>query len=210
MNLSDLYNKQRKLGNLRSNSSSGVNSTKKLPQEIIALFVALFVSCALVHYVAVPLFRETRIIKAVNEIKKNDIKAGQFLLLRMQKINEENEKFNINEIEKIKSFIPNRNNYEDYLARIVELANLKNIYLDELSVIESDNQEQQDVALNEKKINIVASGSFPNVLSFIQNLEKGIPFVQEEAISVSVVESPGNETREPILNYEINLKFYHY
>ena len=65
MNLSDLYKKRRKLNSLDSN----VNSAKKFPQEVAMLFVTLLISCALIHYIAAPLLKETRIIKAVNEIK---------------------------------------------------------------------------------------------------------------------------------------------
>jgi len=217
----NLYNPYNKFDRSGKDSSSSAKLTPEFPKEIIILFATLFVSCAVMLYLVAPLHKEVKIIKAVNEIKKGNIESGRMSLARIIKISNENEEFKNSEIEKIKSFIPNRDNYEDYLAHFIKLANNKNIKIGGFSISENKSgqkRKDEDKAFNEIKIDIKASGNFLNFMSFIQDIEKGIPFIHEESISILGIEESGaagenEETKtsvNPALDYEICLKFYHY
>ena len=188
----------------------------------VALFLSLLFSCVVVHYVASPAHRETKIIKGGNEIKEEQIRNNNMMLARIIKTNDENRKLDDESIEKIKSFISNRNNYEDYLAHIVKLANSKNIKISDFSINESENQSKikNKNVLKEMEINFAASSGFLNFISFLKSLEKSVPLVHEELIVISI----GDESKETneseysdiktdaesILDYEMKLKFYYY
>lgn len=202
-----------------------LNSSKKsllgLSKEMIVLSAVLLVSCSVMLFLVAPLRKEVKIIEAVNETKERNIGLEKISLAKIVEINNENEEFQDNEIEKIKSFIPNRNNYEDYLAHFAKLANSKNIKISSFFVLENkSSKEQKNKALNETKISIKASGNFLNFLNFIQDIERGIPFICEESIVISKSEKSdeGEEDESekvktnvnPVLNYEVSLKFYHY
>jgi len=200
----------------RLGAKPNVKPLSRFPKELVALFAALLVSCAIMFYVAAPMYKEVKIIEAINEIKEKDVGTKRLSLSKIIKISSENEKFKNSEIEKVKSFVPNRNNYEDYLAHFVKLANSKNIKINSFFVSEDENkqeEEQEDKIFNEKKIDINASGSFLNFMSFIQDIEKGVPFIHEESISILEIEESDEDIEintNPVLDYEICLKFYHY
>ena len=189
---------------------------------LIVLLVSLVVSCVTIYYVALPIYKDARIIKAGNEIKEENIRNNSLLLDRVVRANKANEDLDNESVEKIKDFISNRNNYEDYLAYIVKLANSKNIKISDFSVNEKKDSSKinNDSALKEIEINLAASSGFPNLVSFLKSIEGRVPLIQEESISVSVGdkndrmsenEDPGVKTdTESILDYEVKLKFYHY
>lgn len=188
----------------------------------VGLLISLVISCTVVRYVASPTYQEARIIRAGNEIKKESIENNNLLLVKIVKANDENKKLNNEGVKKIKSFISNRNNYEDYLIHIVKLANSKNIEISNFSVNENENKSKtnSDNVLKEIEISFSVSSGFQNFISFLRFIEQGVPLVQEESISISAgnkndgISEQGDfdaaENRETILDYEVKLKFYHY
>jgi len=197
---------------------------KKIFSMLVLLLVALLVSCAIMFYVVAPIYRESKIIKIGNETKEEIIENNNLALIKIIKANDESKEFNSENVEKIKEFIPNRNNYEDYLIHIVKFANEKNIKINDLSVnkIEDDPRKKSKSILSEVEINFTASSGYLNLISFLKSIEKSIPFVQEESMSISIGEeeddlnenantNPDVETvADSILDYEIRLKFYYY
>lgn len=206
--------------------NENLNSAKKLDTNfsmLALLFVSLLVSCAIMFYVVAPMYKESKIIKIGNETKEEIIENNNLTLIKIIKANNESEEFDSENVEKIKEFISNRNNYEDYLIHIVKLANGKNIKINDLSVnkIEDDPKKRRSSILNEVEINFSASSGFLNLISFLKSIEKSIPFAQEESISISVrgekedgineyVKTNTEIATDSILDYEIKLKFYHY
>ena len=188
----------------------------------VGLFISLVISCAIIHYVVSPTYKEAKIIRAGNEIKKESIENNNLLLVKIIKANDENRKLNDEGVKKIKSFISNRNNYEDYLIHIVKLANSKNIKISNFSVSKNENKSKisNDNVLHEMEMNFTASSGYLNFISFLRSIEKGVPLLQEESISISArTEDSGisewedfdvMEGVETILDYEVKLKFYHY
>lgn len=192
-----------------------------------ALFLSLIVSCAIMYYVVAPMYKEAGIIKAGNKIKEENVKNDNLALVRIIKINSGSKNLNSESVEKIKDFIPNRNNYEDYLIHIIKLANSKNIEINDFSVSENKNElKASDLKANngdgliETEINLAASSGFLNFISFLRSIEKSIPFIQVESVLVSAESEKGeiNENSDinaatnmdSILEYEMKLKFYHY
>ena len=223
MNLQDAYNNFNKQ---QEDLNSNAKSNLKFSGGITILFVALFVSCGIMFYVVSPMYKEARIIKFANEAKEKDVELGKSLLLKIVNINKRNKKVNNEEIEKIGEFIPNRDNYEDYLAHIVDLADNKNIKINGFSILKKERdeeknkkkyEEENDNQFNKVSIDIMASGGFLNFMSFIRDIENGIPFVYEKSISISRSKENKKETSEenktdtnPVLNYEMNIEFYYY
>ena len=169
------------------------------------------------------MYKESKIIKIGNETKEEIVENNNLALIKIIKANNESENFDSENVKKIKEFISNRNNYEDYLIHIVKLDNGKNIKISDLSVNESKNdpKKKNDNTLNKMEINFTASSGFLNLMSFLRSIEKGIPFIQEEAISVLVEKKDSGINKhldvdieekitDSILDYEIKLKFYYY
>ena len=208
MSLQDTYNKFNKRS---GDSNLSAKPKQRFSSEMIVLFAALFISCAVMFYGAAPIHREAEIIKFASETKTEDIEVGKSLLLKIVKINSENKGINSEEIKKVGEFIPNRDNYEDYLTHIVSLANNKNIKINSFSISkdkDSGNKEKEgeNGALNKMSIDIAASGFFLNFMSFTRDIENGIPFICEKSISISKSESDDSES----LDYGMNIEFYHY
>ena len=186
------------------------------------LFVSLLISCAVMYYIVMPMRKEAKIIKIGNEMKEESMGRNNLFLAKIVKANNESRKMDAENVEKIKNFISNRNNYEDYLIHIVKLANSKNIKINDLSVNKNENdlRKKDDGIFNEMEINLAASSGFLNLLGFLKSLEKSIPFVQEESIVISAGDEEENADKYPnidtettadsILDYEIKLKFYYY
>jgi len=219
MNLKNAYNNFNKQENLNSDTKSSL----KFSSGRTILLATLFVTCGIMFYIVSPIYREAKIIKFANEVKEKDVELGKSLLLKIIDINKKNEKISDEEVEKIGEFIPNRDNYEDYLAHIINLADNKNIRINEFSISkeerdeEGKNKKEDSSKFNKISISIMASGGFLNFMSFMCDIENGIPFVYEKSISVlkseeNKNEEPGENTTDtnPILDYEMNIEFYYY
>jgi uncharacterized OsmC-like protein len=203
-----------------NNTNSDLNLRASISKEIIMLFVALFVSCAIMYYAALPVHREAQIAKLEISVKEKNIESKKLLLSRITKLNSKSREVDNENIKKVDSLIPNRNNYEDYLAHIVKLASSKNIIIDDFSVSGSEQnskEKNKKSKLSEVEINFSASGGFLNFINFLQAVENGIPFIQVESISVSgEKKDKPKESKEAkassglILKYEISLKFYYH
>ncbi len=80
--------------------------------------------------------------------------------------------------------MPNRNNYEDYLAHIIKLADNKNIIISGLSILENQKKDN-NYGLNSIKISFSASGGYSNFISFLEDIERSIPFTQVESVTAA-------------------------
>ncbi|MEA1937167.1 MAG: hypothetical protein U9N04_03590 [Patescibacteria group bacterium] len=209
MNLQDTYNK---FSNQNKDLDLDTKSGLGFSNETIILFAAFFVSCAIMFYGAAPVYKEAKIIKLTNEIKTEDIKVGELLLTKIVRINNENKEINNEEVKKVGELIPNRDNYEDYLAYLASLANNKNIKINSFFVTENEKSkeenEEENGALNKTIIDISATGFFLNFMSFTRDIENGIPFICEKSVSISKSQSDDDDSE--ILDYEMNMEFYHY
>lgn len=203
--------------NKTDSKDSGININ--IPKEIAFLVLALFFSSGIMYYGVAPLYREAQISRMEVNLKNKNIESGKKLLSELSEIAESGGQIDDADAEKIDNLISSKNNYEDYLALIVELASSKNIYADNFLISEEQKvsqKEDSDKKLKEEKISFSALGGFSNLVSFLQSLENAIPFIQEKSISISRKkqdieneENPMEINISPILESEISFKFYY-
>ncbi len=200
----------------KTNNNSGINI--KIPKEIAFLVLTLIFSSGIMYYGVAPLYREAQISKMEVKLKNKSIESGKKALSELSKLAESSGQIDDSDAEKINNLVPSRNNYEDSLSLIVELAGNKNIYINDFSIKEQKVSPKTDDAkkLKEGGISFSALGGFSNLTSFLQSLENAIPFMQEESISISSgaqnVEDKEDSMEidnSPILEAEISLKFYY-
>lgn len=203
--------------NKTDSKDSGININ--IPKEIAFLVLALFFSSGIMYYGVAPLYREAQISRMEVNLKNKNIESGKKLLSELSELVESSGQIDDADAEKIDNLISSKNNYEDYLALIVELASSKNIYADNFLISEEQKvsqKEDNDKKLKEEKISFSALGGFSNLVSFLQSLENAIPFIQEKSISISRKkqdieneENPREINISPILESEISFKFYY-
>lgn len=190
---------------------------KNLFSDFLFLGVFLVVSCVIMYCFVRPLCREVKLAKLEISLKEKNIESKELLLLGINDASDNNdEKVNEN-VEKINNLIPSKNNYENYLAHIVKLASAKNIVISNFSVEGGRSDlKTKNKKLNESEIVFSSSGGFLNFISFLRDIENGIPFVQVESISIFGSKKEDGEEGEKennlglILNQQVSLKFYYY
>ncbi|MEA2098062.1 MAG: hypothetical protein U9P70_03240 [Patescibacteria group bacterium] len=186
---------------------------KSISSEFLFLGVFLLVSCVIMYFFVKPLCEEVKFTMLEISLKEKNIESKELLFLGISNINNDED---INEnIEKINNLIPSKNNYENYLAHIVKLASAKNIVVSNFSIRGGRSEVRtKDKKLSEAEITFSSSGGFLNFISFLRDVENGIPFVQVESISISGDAKENNDDEEVdlglILNQQVNLKFYYY
>ncbi len=185
---------------------------KNLFSEFLFLGIFLLVSCIIMHCFVRPLCREVKFAKLEISLKEKNIESKELLLLGVNDAGNNNEKVNEN-VEKVNNLIPSKNNYENYLAHIVNLASARNIVVSNFSVEGGRSDlKTKNKKLNESEIIFSSSGGFLNFISFLRDIENGIPFVQVESISIFGSEKEDGEEDDLglILNQQVSLKFYYY
>jgi hypothetical protein len=189
------------------------DSGLRISKEFLSLFLVLAVSCIFMHSFVAPLREEAELIKLEIAIKEKNIESRELWLSRVVKLNEKNEA-NLEDIKKINSLVPNRNNYEDYLAHIIKLAGNKNVIVDGFSV--SENQKKgNNNGLNSIKISFSASGGYSNFISFLEDIERSIPFTQVGSVAVTGSESDQDAVESggiagSIIDFSVELSFNYY
>jgi len=190
---------------------SDPRSSKEL--LFLFLFLVLTAFCIFMHSFVAPLREETELVKLEIAIKEKNIESRELWLSRIVKLNEKNEA-NIEDIKKINSLAPNRNNYEDYLAHIIKLAGNKNVIVDSFSVLENQKKDDNN-RLNSAKISFSASGGYSNFISFLEDIERSIPFTQVESVMAARSESDQDDMKSggiagSIINFSAELSFNYY
>lgn len=189
------------------------DSGLRISKEFLFLFLVLAASYIFMHSFVAPLREEAELIKLEIAIKERNIESRELWLSRIVKLNEKNEA-NTVDIEKINSLVPNRNNYEDYIAHIIKLAGNKNIIVDSFSVSENQKKDNGN-GLKSIKISLSASGGYSNFISFLEDIERSIPFTQVESVAVTRKESGQNTVKSgsaagSIINFSTELSFNYY
>lgn len=186
-----------------------IENKEEFPKEFVFLFLSMVISCLIVYFLSAPLYTELKIKKLEIAIKDDNIDLRDALVVLVKKIEvKKNEK---NNIEKIKNLVSTRDNYEEYLLNIIEIANSKNIIISDLKVggIEEKNVKKDDVEIyNIGNISFSASGGYSNFINFLKNLEKNIPLLQVNSIEI---ENEGmGDDQISNLNYTVEVSFFNY
>ncbi|MDF1498386.1 MAG: GspMb/PilO family protein [Patescibacteria group bacterium] len=192
---------------------------KKIPQDFVILFLILVIASFCIYFIIMPLHQEAEIKKLEINIKEQNIKSREFQLKRIQSIEDIESKENyLRNMDKIKNLISDRDNYEDYLAHIEKLAKDRNINIESLSVFDKKNifkNKEVENNVKSKGISFSASGSFENFIDFLENIERSIPFVQVDSVSMKTAMGISEENESEllpvtILNYNIEISFFYY
>lgn len=189
----------------------------RISKEFLFLFLILAASCIFMHSLVIPLYKEAELMKLEIANKEKNIESRELWLSRIIKLNEKNEvdsEANAEDIKKINSLASNRNNYEDYLAHIIKLAGNKNIIVDGFSVLENQKKDNNN-RLNSIKISFSAYGGYSNFISFLEDIERSIPFTQVESVAAARDESDQDDTKNEdmaglIINFSAELSFNYY
>lgn len=189
-------------------------NTPRISKKFLFLFLFLFAACFFMRSFVAPLHKEAELIKLEIAVKEKNIESKKLWLLRAIELNKKN-KINIEGIEKINSLIPHRNNYEDYLAHIIKIAGDKNIIISGFSISENKRKSEKS-KLNNIKISLLASGGYSNFISFLEDIERSIPFMQIESVSASATGEGSQDIVEnkdlagSIINFSAELSFNYY
>ncbi|MCK4918804.1 MAG: hypothetical protein KAS01_00260 [Candidatus Pacebacteria bacterium] len=191
-----------------------VNQKKKKSKEFIALFCSVIVSCTIIYFVVKPMYEDLKSRGLEIKAKESSIKSREAVLLKAMEVEINNEYRT--SVEKIKSLVSSRDNYEEYLANIVDIADRKNILIDELQVSDeedvSEEDDDSDTNFSSRSVSIVASGEFFNFINFLEDIEKNMPLMRIESIAIDKVNRDDSDYVEltSILSFSIQINYFYY
>ena len=188
---------------------------RKIPKEFAFLFFSMIISCVVIYVFAAPLYEDSKIKKLEIGVKENNIESRELLLSRVMKIEiSDEDKVSVENIEKIKSLVSNRDNYEEYLVNIVEIASDRNILINDLKISDYKKVSAKNKAnggFNSNVINFSASGGFFNFINFLEDIERNIPLMQLESVEIGEKESENSSiASNSILNFSVKINFFNY
>ncbi len=192
-----------------------IQQKKKIPKEFAFLFFSMMTSCIIIYSFAAPLYEDSKIKKLEIGVKKNNIESREILLSRVMKAEiSDEDKVSVENIEKIKSLASNRDNYEEYLVNIVEIASGRNILISDLSVSNYEKVSAKSKVngnFNSSVISFSASSGFFNFIDFLEDIERNIPLMQVESVEISKGESEDDSMASSLmLSFSIKINFFHY
>jgi len=183
---------------------------QKIPKEFLFLLFSMIISCIIVYVFSRPLYINLKARDLEVEIKKNNIESRELVLSRVIRINE-NDEYNTG-VEKMENIVSDRNNYEAYLANIVDIAKRKNIIISELQVLDSEenfNKDNVGVTPNSGTVNIVAVGEMSNFIDFLEYIEDNIPLMQVDSIEIDKTKGDGIDL-DSVLSFSVIINFFYY
>lgn len=203
-----------------------------------ALCASFLLSAAFLLAFLSPLYQKKLAMDKAYAAKQEDLRNKEELLQNIEAFNRENKDLTVNS-EKLALLIPNRNNYEDFLIHVQQLSRSFNLELLNFSLkeIKSDTvvmagtttstgavitpetttAEKGDDNLKQQGIDISLRGDYSSFVDFSRALENGTPFLQEDSLNINS-DAAGNAQAEgigavnsnPMLNFELSLRFIHY
>jgi len=227
-------------------NNSKIASGLKGNREVALLCGSLLLSVAFLYFFLSPLYREKIKMKEAYAAKQEDLQSKKDLLKNIEAFNQENKDLAVNS-KKLALIISNRNNYEDFLIHLRKLS--ENYNLELLSFeLEGVKDTPTDTAgtttstgavitpdgggtamegaavteespLNQQGIALSLRGNFADFQGFTKSLENGIPFLQEDQVSVTSESKSSSQSgqsdeqsasQDPILEFKLNLRFIYY
>lgn len=216
--------------------NSQVTSKVSGNKDIVVLLLSLVVSGSLFYIFSGPTYKSYLVLKQEIQLKQKNLANKKQLLDNIQAFNRNNKDLELN-VDKLKVFVSNRNNYEDYLGQINDLAISDNLQVSSFTVDDykktaaaaatttqgSAQSKDYDDKFKQKTVSFSVKGDFTNFLHFIKTLENSIPIVQEQSITVSIEQNAGpaqdaSKTtiqpqqidQYPSLTYQVSFKFVYY
>ena len=204
---------------------------REISRKIITLILMLVFGCGLTALGAVPLYQDLKIVELEIETERENKTVREEFLSRIAKSREINRNVQKEDVEKINRILLSRNGYEDYLSRIIYLAQINNVVVKDFSISQPSAKERtvkigefeepflkKSPEFREAGISFSALGEFSDFMEFIGDFENMGPLADEESLKIistrsekSKKESGENQEQKEglVLNYEINFIFYY-
>ena len=183
-----------------------ISSKLRASKDVTFLGVAFLIAVIALYFYAGPAHVKMMTLEAENAAKEIDLTNKKELLRNIRAFNEENAALATNS-KKLAVFIPSRNNYEDFFAHVMGLAEANNLDVADFTLAESKSSpntaaaatedaanvdgvegatyaETRSFKLNTQQVNIEVKGDFENMMNFMKALENGIPFIQESSLDL--------------------------
>lgn len=225
----------------QNNDNSKIAIRTKGNRDMTYLCGSLVLSVVFLYGFLSPLYQQKLELDKRYSVKQDDLRSKNELLDNIKAFNVENKDLTVNS-QKLVLLIPNRNNYEDFFIHLQQLSRNYNMELQSFALEEikdptvttstgtvtatgvtvtpegTTTSSAPVQKTNQQGINISMRGDFASFLSFTKALENGVPFLQEDKLSISSktadVAKPGQEgqssNQNPMLNFELKLRFIYY
>lgn len=216
-------------------NNSKLKGSVKGNRDVAFLCGSLFISVAFLYFFLSPLYQKKLMTEKAYAAKQDDLKDKKELLANIATFNRENKDLTVNS-KKLVLLIPNRNNYEDFLIHLQQLSKNYNLELLNFSlqdvkgpvvttagtvtstgvvITPESTTGAVDLQTNQQGINLSLRGDFASFLGFTKALENGVPFLQEDKLTIDTGSpaelQPGQlSDQNPMLDFSLNLRFIYY
>lgn len=171
------------------------NKEKIVSDKMILLFFSLLFSITIMFIFLIPQYEQTRIKEMETELIRKTLESKRDIFIKIASFDRTYKDMSETEINKMYDLLPDNNNFEEHLANIDKLAKRNGILIKNISF--SEHEKQGGLTVNKSnletaEISFSAESSFPNFMSFLSSLEKNIPLVNINRISIT----KKNESRD--------------
>ena len=164
----------------------------------------------------IPQYEQTKIKEMEIELIRKTLESKRDIFIKIASFNRTYKDVSEIEINKMYDLLPDNNNFEEHLANIDKLAKRNGILVKNISFSEHKKQgglpvDKSDLEIAE--ISFSTESSFPNFMSFLDSLEKNIPLVNIDGISITKKDESSDKSEGAIIDNNIEaetrLLFYH-
>ncbi|MFA6897604.1 MAG: hypothetical protein WCQ96_04955 [Patescibacteria group bacterium] len=230
-------------------NNSKIAGNLKGNRDVALLCGSLLLSIAFLYFFLSPLYREKLKMKEAYAAKQEDLQSKKDLLKNIEAFNQENKDLAVNskKLALIISNRNNYEDFLIHLRKLSENYNLellsfelegvKDTPTDTVgtttstgAVITPDGGSMaagmaaggavaEESPLNQQGIALSLRGNFADFQSFTKSLENGIPFLQEDQVSITSEAKTSSQSgqseeqslsQDPILEFKLNLRFIYY
>jgi len=182
------------------------SSQKIISKEVIFLAVSLAVSLAVFFVFLLPEYKKMETVKFEKDLIKDNLKSREKTADKIEDFNKKYKDVEKKDLDKINNLLSDRNNFEEHLSYIDNFAKTNGILINDFTVTETSesdsdsesNNISNDILFEMVEINFSAKGTFSNLVSFLDSLEKNIPLVNLKKLNIKKNETEGKEIIEEI------------
>ncbi|MCK5490640.1 MAG: hypothetical protein KAI67_02240 [Candidatus Pacebacteria bacterium] len=190
-----------------------IKHNKKITNNILILVISLMVSCIIIIIFTKPIYNNLKLGGFEIEAKEKSIESREFTLSRVMKI-EVNDEYKTS-VKKIEDLVSEGNQYEEYLANIANLANRRNIIINELQISDTEKKPiEKDVKsnFNSEAINVLATGEFSNFINFLEDIEKNMPLMEVNHLEIEKIDKKTDEVASlnSRLSFSVKINYFYY
>ncbi len=185
-----------------------VNKNIIILKDFVFLISSLVVSCIILYFFVAPLYRTHKINLLEIDVKIRNVEARKVLLSSIVDSREKSENDTyIKNIEKIKSLVYPRDDYEGFLVKIIDISQKRSILIENFSISTAGTENKNFYS---KDVSFSASGGYVNLLNFLEDLERSIPLIHVDSLEIRKSGDSEDEEQSKILNISVKTKFYYF